>query len=249
MNVDGRLGWMIMELPSPIMFCLAFWARMEGLDSSGPPKQALFLVVLYVVHYLNRAVISPLRTASRSPSHIIIPIVSILFNVLNGSLIGTYIAALYNASRTSPTPSSYPGPAFLGGILLFVAGFASNVWHDEVLLKLRNNSHNGPGSSEERYKIPYGGLYRFISFPNYLSEWLEWIGYAVAATSLASSVRQSLVEPYGLGKAGWYTPPWMFVAAEIAAMLPRAVRGHQWYRGRFGEAYPSRRKAVFPFLL
>lgn len=39
------------------------------------------------------------------------------------------------------------------------------------------------------------------------------------------------------------------MAAEIAAMLPRAIRGHQWYHEKFGNQYPSERKAVIPFLI
>ncbi len=78
---------------------------------------------------------------------------------------------------------------------------------------------------------------------------LEWAGYAIATSSLAASIHPSFINPYGLGPGGWYTPPWMFVVAEIAVMLPRAVRGHQWYLTRFGEQYPPGRKAVIPFLL
>lgn len=44
-------------------------------------------------------------------------------------------------------------------------------------------------------------------------------------------------------------PAWMFVAFEIASMLPRAIRGHRWYVDTFGDRYPKNRKAIIPWLL
>jgi len=247
MTVNGQWGWIIMELPAPIVFCGVFWnethTKRQMISDFRSPSS--LLAGLYVMHYINRALISPLRTTSRSPSHLAVFVMAILFNILNASLIGEYIGALNNAP--DPLIGTLPHlPAFLSGLFLFVAGFISNVWHDEVLLRLRKTRDS---SSQGRYKIPHGGLYRFISFPNYLSEWLEWTGYAIATTSLATLVSPSYIKPYGLGLRGWYTPPWMFVAAEIAVMLPRAIRGHHWYLTRFGEKYPPGRKAVIPFLL
>lgn len=52
------------------------------------------------------------------------------------------------------------------------------------------------------------------------------------------------------------TPPLLFALIEVCAMLPRAVRGHQWYHTKFGVEgdgkggrYPRARKAVIPYLL
>jgi len=44
------------------------------------------------------------------------------------------------------------------------------------------------------------------------------------------------------------SPGWMFVLAEITSMLPRAIKGHEWYKEKFGDKYPER-KVVIPGLL
>ena len=109
---------------------------------------------------------------------------------------------------------------FIGGMVLFVAGFAINQHADHVLFSLRRPGETG-------YKIPRGGLYRWISCPNYFGELLEWTGWAMATWSLA-----------GLSFALW----------TFANLVPRALSNHQWYRQHFAD-YPANRKAIIPFLV
>lgn len=97
--------------------------------------------------------------------------------------------------------------------------FVINIQSDTILLNLRK-----PGETE--YKIPYGGMYKFVSCPNYMSEMLEWIGFATATWTLA-----------GLTFALW----------TVANLLPRAIANHKWYKKQFKD-YPKR-KAVIPFIL
>lgn len=49
-----------------------------------------------------------------------------------------------------------------------------------------------------------------------------------------------------LESASFITPPWLFVYSEIAAMLPRALAGHRWYKEKFGAQFPKSRKVIFP---
>lgn len=44
-------------------------------------------------------------------------------------------------------------------------------------------------------------------------------------------------------------PPLLFPLVEVAVMLPRAIRGHQWYVQTFGSLYPTTRNAVVPGVL
>ena len=89
---------------------------------------------------------------------------------------------------------------------------------------------------QEHYAIPHGYLYSLISYPNYFCEWLEWLGFALAAAPVPSLTSLSTFEA-----------PWVFLLAEVMTMFPRAYRGHQWYHNRFPD-YPKERKAVIPFL-
>jgi len=265
--LDGIKTWIFMELPSPLMFLYTFLtsplavAAPAALPSLNQPQAILALC--YLIHYLNRAIISPLRTPSRSKSHIIVPMSAILFNIINGGLMGSYLSSPF--ARTYLAKAT---PTFYVGLTLWAVGFAGNIMHDEILLNIRRKaktkgkSKTGAG---EHYAIPQGGLYSIISYPNYFCEWLEWLGFALAASpipfSLAglsvSSLTSVLLDPntyvsfVNTPANLWFpsfSPPWVFLLNEVFVMLPRAYRGHLWYKRKFGDAYPKERKAVIPFV-
>ena len=60
------------------------------------------------------------------------------------------------------------------GTIIFIVGAIGNVWHDKILANLRKNQPHA-----KKYRIPHGGLFEFIFYPNYLLEWFEWSGYAI----------------------------------------------------------------------
>ena len=80
---------------------------------------------------------------------------------------------------------------------------------------------------ESGYKIPRGGLYRWVSCPNYFGELLEWLGWALAT---------------------WSTAGLAFAVYTAANLVPRALAHHRWYQERFDD-YPAERKAVVPLVL
>jgi 3-oxo-5-alpha-steroid 4-dehydrogenase 1 len=125
---------------------------------------------------------------------------------------------------------------------------------------------NSQNHTQEHYAIPQDWLYNYVSYPNYFCEWVEWFGFALASapfpfdaasflshTSFTSIFSKdailSLIFTPSYLFAPQLTPPYIFLISEILLMLPRAYRGHQWYKSRFGEQYPKERKAVVPFLL
>lgn len=228
-----------MEIVSPLSFLCAFnkaplsGKLLRSIPSLYPSNPAGLLGVLFLVHYANRALFSPLRTPSRSKAHIIVPMSGIFFNVINGTLMGTYL--------TSPTAQSFlknafSRPSFWVGVTLWALGFAGNVLHDEILLRIRRDSKKKSDDGKEHYAIPYGLLYKYISYPNYFCEWVEWLGFSIASApfpELAFTTAE---------------PPWLFVLSEVLLMAPRAIRGHTWYHQKFKD-YPKERKAVLPFIL
>lgn len=244
-----------MELISPAFFLYAFLT--SPLSSSAPsislssPKT--LLAALFLTHYMNRAIVCPLRTPSRSKSHIIVLLSGISFNTINGLLMGTYLSAPASTAFISPS-RTYDSPIFCLGVGLWALGFAGNIIHDEILLNIRRRAKATGKSSKlkgEHYAIPHGLLYSYVSFPNYFCEWVEWFGFALAAgpipLTLFSDLRAALSGTGGTF-APLLTPPWIFFLSEILTMLPRAYRGHVWYKKKFGEAYPKERKVVVPFV-
>ncbi|KAI9459953.1 3-oxo-5-alpha-steroid 4-dehydrogenase-domain-containing protein [Boletus coccyginus] len=254
--LDGIRAWILMEIVAPIAFLHALANTPLASDPAdvAPLSPApLFCAALFLAHYANRALLSPLRTPSRSRAHVSVTLAGILFNIVNGILLGTYLR--------SPTASAFldgalARPAFWVGTALWAAGFVCNVLHDEVLLNIRRNakakgkarakspspSFDGPRKKPQRehYGIPHGYLYAYVSYPNYLCEWVEWCGFALAAAPLPA------VTSLGALLAS-VQPPWIFFVSEIFLMIGRAYNGHLWYLRNFPD-YPKDRKVVIPYL-
>ena len=280
-SVDGVKSWIVMELVSPLAFLLTTYLHPFSPTPLPLPSLALnispqfILVALYLTHYLNRALISPLRTPARSNSHLVVVSAAIAFNAPNGFLLAAFLTSASTASYLQGALSS---ARFWAGIALWAAGFAGNVYHDEILLNIRRKAiakgkarelldeHDDQKKKAQRphYAIPHGGLYSLISFPNYFCEWVEWFGFALAAGpfpgfALLPSAKALLAAARSahFAEAGRLlvpfvdsvSPPWVFLFVEIITMVPRAVRAHRWYHERFKESYPRKRRAVIPWLL
>lgn len=111
-------------------------------------------------------------------------------------------------------------PRFIIGSILFITGVAINWQSDNLLIRLRKPGETG-------YKIPHGGFFRWVSFPNYFGEIIEWTGFAILT---------------------WSLPGLSFLLWSCANLIPRAISNHKWYLNQFPD-YPKERKAVFPFLV
>jgi protein-S-isoprenylcysteine O-methyltransferase Ste14 len=207
--LDNRLGWIIMEAASPLVFAVCFI-----LGSNTVTITELVFLSLWEAHYIHRAFIYPFSLSSgdkRMPVAVIS--LGVLFNTVNAYLNGRYIFT-FSAGYANQWLAD---PRFIVGVGLFLVGFVINRQADRTLRNLRRPGESG-------YKVPYGGLYRWISCPNYLGEILTWVGWAVATWSLP-----------GLSFAVW----------TIANLAPRARAHHAWYRAHFSD-YPTQRKALVP---
>lgn len=210
--IPNRLGWIIMELPSLIMFCTFF---LFGPNQLNAPLLVFFL--LYSIHYTHRSLIFPFRLhTSQKLMPVIIAIMAIFFNLVNGFLNGYYFGTI---SQGYPIEWLYD-VRFILGAAMFIMGMAINVRSDNVLLALRN-------SKEKGYAIPTGGLFNYVSCPNFFGEILEWAGFAIMTWSPAALA---------------------FFAWTLMNLVPRALDHHKWYRIRFQD-YPPERKALIPFIL
>lgn len=211
-TIPNRLGWIIMETPavvSILYFCLS--AR------SGPLGVVWIFLALWQAHYIYRTYVFPFLLHSRGKRMpLMIPLMAIVFNVFNGYLNGRHLAwasDMYSVEWLRD-------PRFIIGATLFLGGFAINIYSDQVLIHLRRKNDTG-------YTIPQGGMYRWISCPNYFGELIEWCGWATLTWSMA-----------GLLFAVWTT----------ANLAPRAISNHRWYCEQFPD-YPVSRKALVPFLI
>ncbi len=211
--IPNRVGWILMELPALLVYPLVVL--------TSPLELEIYHIVflgLWGLHYINRTLIYPFRTrTSGKKMPVSIPLMAIFFNSCNGFFLGYGVAYIYQ--------DHYPAdwliqPLSIMGMALFLIGFLVNVDSDNRLLNLRKPGESG-------YKIPYGGMYRFISCPNYFGEILEWSGYALLLWNLSGVA---------------------FLIWTIANLAPRALSHHKWYQNKFPD-YPTERKALIPHLL
>jgi len=141
---------------------------------------------------------------------------AIIFNFCNGFLNGYFLG-----NFGSNFDASYLfSPGFLFGFAIFVAGFVINNHSDAILISLRRPGETG-------YKIPTGGLFKYVSCPNHFGEIVEWLGFAVMVGSM---------------------PAWSFAIWTFCNLVPRALDHHKWYLQKFPD-YPKERKAVLPLVL
>ena len=215
-RINATLAWVVMEAPSPLIF-FACW--LAGPAERRLSPTGLALLALWQAHYIYRAFVFPFRRrGGQREMPASIALMAIVFNLANAYLNGRWIYTLGPELGLAWLWD----PRFLCGAALFALGYAINHHADKVLFALR-----APGSTDGRdYKIPEGGLYQYVSCPNYLGELVEWAGWALCAFS-----------PAGLA----------FLLASAANLVPRARAHHHWYRATFPD-YPSARRAIFPFL-
>ena len=210
--IPNRLGWIIMELPALFMFIVFFLTGPNPVNII-----SLIFFILYTIHYSNRVFIYPLRTrTSKKLMPLLIVVFAIFFNLINGFINGYYFGTV---SGGYAIEWLYDLRFILGG-LLFLTGMAINIKSDNVLLALRGSSRNG-------YAIPTGGLFKYISCPNFFGEILEWTGFAIMT---------------------WSPAAFAFAVWTMVNLVPRAIDHHRWYRDKFPD-YPVKRKAVIPFLI
>lgn len=209
--INNKLGWVIQEVPSIIFLALFFFS-----GTGEKTKAAWFFFALWIIHYINRSFIFPLRTRTNDKK---IPLAivgsAIFFNFMNGFLNGIYLGNFANYSD-----DYFTSPRFIIGLLVFIIGAFINNHSDNILINLRKPGETG-------YKIPQGGLFKFVSCPNMLGEMVEWLGFAIMVGSL---------------------PAWSFALWTAVNLIPRTLDHHKWYLEKFKD-YPKERKAVIPFVV
>ncbi|EFC41171.1 predicted protein [Naegleria gruberi] len=185
--------------------------------------QQVIATAMFIGHYIHRAFIFTLiRTHSMSDSTLSTMLMACFFCSCNGYLnakgIWIYSGGYFGAINVI---------IMLLGMILYIIGFYINFQSDQILINLRKK--NQTTDSEKKYFIPTGGLYKYVSTPNYFGESVEWFGYFMCIQNRFA---------------------FLFVILTLSNLLPRAVQTHQWYLNKFGDKYRSlNRKAFVPYLL
>ena len=212
-GLDYIIAWTIMEAVPLVVYLIFYFIGDRWLN-----PVAIVFMVLFCGHYVQRAFIFPFITRGKEFIPWSIMLTAVVFNSTNGYLISrwnNYFGPVLGIEW-------FISPQFIIGIVIFAAGMIINLHSDHILRNLRD-----PGDSETEYKIPRGGVFRFVSCGNYFGEIVEWCGYAILTWSFGALV---------------------FALWVMANLVPRALSHHKWYKEKFPD-YPKNRKAIFPFIL
>jgi len=207
-TLGNKLGWVLMEAASPLVFALCFF--LGGRLSTA----TIVFLVMWEVHYLHRAFIYPFSLRGRE-RRMPLAVVSfgLLFNVMNGYLNGRYISVFSGGYANEWLTD----PRFIIGVTLFIAGYAINRQADGILRSLRRPDESG-------YKVTSRGFYRWVSCPNYLGEVVIWLGWALATWSLSGLAFAvwtiANLVPRARANHVWYRETFPDYPAERKALVP-----------------------------
>ena len=208
-TISNKIGWILMELPA-LLICPIYYI----LQNTNLYTINTIFILLWVLHYFNRTIIYPLRIKTKGKRMpLIIAASALFFNLINGLINGYYL------SNTNYLEINYY--ILLLGLIIFFIGLIININSDNKLIGLRLKNE------ENKYVIPNGGLFNYISCPNFFGELIEWLGFAIITLNL--------------GSLSFFI--WTFIN-----LVPRAISHHKWYKENFND-YPKNRKAIIPKLL
>jgi steroid 5-alpha reductase family enzyme len=197
-----------MELPALLLTPIIAWL--------GPSEKDWFfmlLLSLWLLHYVNRTLIFPLRIKTKGKKMPLTIVFSAIgFNGVNGFVNGFFLGYIY-----TPDPAlSLLEINILIGLVLFAGGMIINHISDSKLIQLRTKG--------EGYLIPRGWLFEYISCPNHFGEIVEWVGYAiiawnVPAISFAVWTLCNLI-PRTLNHHAWYLENFADYPKSRKAVIP-----------------------------
>ena len=220
-NFSPKWGWFLMELPATLSFLFFYFQGQNSFECV-----PLIFLGVWLLHYGNRGFVFPMlmRVAkgAKGSFSVMIVVAGWLVTTMHGYLNAVFISHLSDQF----TNEWLTDPRFIIGLSIYFIGFILNVHSDAIIRNLRSKEEVERG--DKVYRIPQGGLFKYVTNPSYFSEIISFLGFAIATWSLGA----------------------VFVLAVTAAnLIPRAFQTHKWYKKKFGDEYPANRKVLVPFII
>lgn len=153
-------------MESPTLIIMSLFYFKYGSEICLTSLSNKLLMSLFIIHYINRAVIYPFRMSQGTPMPIIVLLIAWFYVIWNSF---TQALALTRVFRYQE--EWIYDPRFIIGVILFFFGFISNIQADNILLGLKaqkdKNNASNIQSKTSGYQIPYGGLFEYVSCANY----------------------------------------------------------------------------------
>lgn len=174
--INNKIGWFLMEMPV-FLIVLYLWAISPYTVTRHAPYWVFLLI--FEFHYFQRSFIFPFLLKGKGQMPIVIMLLSVIWNLMNGYIQGFWLFHL--APKYFPemyTTAWLYDPRFIIGTLIFIAGWIINMHSDHVIRNLRK-----PGDTN--HYLPKKGLYKYVTSANYFGEITEWFGFAILTWSFA----------------------------------------------------------------
>lgn len=137
--MNAKVAWVLMESPNIwITFLLCYFSIQQDNNNHNHTPSALsstpnqILLSLFLIHYLNRALIYPLRMKSGNPVPFTIFLSAFTFCSINAYLQAQWLCKLHIYDS-----SWLQDPRFLIGVFIWACGFYFNLQADDILRNLR----------------------------------------------------------------------------------------------------------------
>eukprot|EP00755_Sulcionema_specki_P009014 Sspe_Gene.42497::Locus_20630_Transcript_1_1_Confidence_1.000_Length_825::g.42497::m.42497/K12343/SRD5A1; 3-oxo-5-alpha-steroid 4-dehydrogenase 1 len=207
LQLDPRLGWWMMELPATVSFLYFYYVDGGPQMWSAVP---LLCALQWCVHYANRGWYFPLSIRVRKGGSNTFSWTVVIFGMVFTSLHG-YINAQWYAKHASfmASPSYFWSPQFVVGMAVWCVGYLLTLHSEATIRNLRPKSDDG---EQPKHKIPYGGLFRYVTNATYLAELIAWVGFMI----------------FNGGPGGL-----IIFLISCVNLIPRAATTHRWYEEKF----------------
>lgn len=147
----------MMEIVSPLNLLFILYKLPPMVNIASLPPWNKLAASLFVLHYFNRAIISPWFSApSMSPIHFLVASFAMIFNWFNSSIIAAWLVGYHvpvvqgyktDGAPAGPSVASalhgHPPPPVsvrilpVLGVALFVIGMAGNIYSERMFFRLR----------------------------------------------------------------------------------------------------------------
>ncbi len=210
-TLPSRLGMFLLYFPAVLLFPLTV-----GLSDEAPTTWHLVCAAMVSAHFGKRCLEALfIHKYSGVMNGFSVVMICGLYSTLSG-LLG-WIAVHDVPSTLLQSPNFTP--LWIPGFIIWSLGTAINAYHPVLLANLRPPGETG-------YKVPEGGLFRWIACPHYLGELIAWWGFSLIFHHVAAFVVTLTMTFYLSG---------------------RAYNTLKWYRGKDLEL-PAGWKRLVPFV-
>lgn len=169
LNLPGRLAWFMMEIISPLNLLFILYKLPPMVNIASLPLSNKLAAAMFLIHYANRAIISPWLAPSMSPIHFLVASFAMVFNWFNSSSIAAWLVGYhvpivqgYKTDGAAEGPSTatafhgHPPPPLSARILpvlgfgLFVVGMAGNIYSERAFFRLRREEADKRAAGREK---------------------------------------------------------------------------------------------------